>query len=125
MKQNKYLKAIGLKREDYDYKLWGKLTKRGKQIKKATGLDMRECYDLDYSMIAFMYSRLLFFREHTDKDTIENKFTIDDIEYTFDECVDKICKVFRDYLIEGQSVDFDEFDRAFIFLAKIIPFLWE
>ena len=123
MKRNKYLKAIGLKRGDYDYKQWGKLTKRGKQIKKATGLDMRECYDLDYSMIAFMYSRLLFFREHTDKE--ESKFTIDDVEYTFSECVDKICKVFKDYLIEGQSVDFDEFDRAFIFLAKIIPFLWE
>lgn len=88
---NKYLEDIGLKRETSDITKYSK-SKRLKKRKKKTGIDYRECYNLDISIAAYIYSRLKAYRKHTISDLESKEDDFGDYHGTLKGAIDIVLK---------------------------------
>ena len=132
MMTNKYLTDIGLKENEIGTNFVSDNDKRAPQWekeRKTYGFDQRETWNLDQQFAQWLYSRLCMFEEVTIADTTKTKITIDEKEYTQEECINIIkdaCKTYM--LIDIWSDEFEnavtKMEQAMVIWGKILPAMW-
>ena len=149
---NKYARKLGLSRSNIDVTTWS-IGKRGRKIKSKTGVDFRECYNLDHTLALYIYSRLKAYKKYTVCDLEYDKDRdFGDVHGTMRQAIDEVLKGLKLYLKEQTVMTGDEkyldkckeylgltevdetFEwkapllvcrRAFIILADLVPSLWD
>ena len=149
---NKYAEKLGLSHSNTDITTWA-LGKRYKKIKDKTGVDFRECFEFDMTLVLFIYSRLKAYKKYTICDLnydLDRDFG--DVHGTMGEAIDEVLKGLKLYLQEHRVssgndkylnkckkyLKITEVDetfkykapllvcrRAFIILADLVPSLWD
>ena len=94
------------------------------------GFDKRDTYNLDYTLVAWLYERLRYFQSDEDVyvDLNYHTFDIDGEELTQLQCIDRMVE---DCKIIMTSDDFTEFDKMeaakndlFIVMSKVYWAMW-
>ena len=106
MQRNKYLDDLGIPIEVYNHKLrFDKRHFKWWKQRRDYGFDDRETWNLDYELVAWLYSHCMMFKEKAG-DVVEleyHKFTYDGKEYTQLEIIDYIIECLGEYLKIGAS----------------------
>ena len=102
---NKYIEDLNLKRANIDVSAWGR-SQKIKKLKKKTGIDYRECHNLDNSIALYVYSRLKCYKEYTIADLEYEAKDYGDFHGTLKEAIDIVLKGLKLYLKRDEySVD--------------------
>lgn len=127
MTMNKYIKDLGIKKENTP---WGWDGDKNRELKwkkqrKIYGFDDRETYGLDFTYAIWLYSRVKMFKDVAEKvvDLSYHKFTIDEKEYTQIEVIDQILENTEIYLTSS-DLNADKLVKAAELFAKILPAMW-
>ena len=94
---NKYIEDLGYKYEETDIRTWV-MGKNTRKIKKKTGIDYRECYNLDDSIAMYIYSRLKAYKRYTITDLEYEDKDYGEFNGTLKEGIDIVLKGLKLYL---------------------------
>lgn len=109
-KKNKYLEEAGI--STYPANHWGGIdsfksllsARRSLREKRRTGIDPRECWDMDTSLYEWVYSNLCQLLKDTNADLSFHKFTFKNKTYTEEEFINYL----KDLCLK--LINFDEFE---------------
>lgn len=119
------LKDIGIEKENTP---WGWLPddqrqKKWKQEREDHGFDEREMWNLDITLLEFIYPRLKYFKDYG-INFVDEPFEYQNETMTLKEAIDKILYGIELYLKNDYIEVPKESDYALHLLAYILPMLW-
>lgn len=130
MKLGKYLKDLGLRKEDIPSGWGGRFFRRIKWFKQRLkyGFDDRETYSLNSTFNLWLYQRLMMYNEINIVDTTFHKYTFEGKEITFQECIDKMLEGLKIALVinefEYTPEEAKKVEDVVKIFALCFPSLW-
>jgi hypothetical protein len=144
---NKYLKDLGCNRNNIDPTKFSRSSKT-KKLKEKTGIDYRECYNLDMSIAVYIYSRLSLYKDHTITDLRYEEKDYGDYHGFLDDAINVVLTGLRLYIRQSDTEkylkkcqkyldletrpDFFQYTaaelsykKAMNMFANIAPYLWD
>lgn len=134
--KNKYLEELGLKKGEYglyDPEKNDKRKKKWKKQRKKFGFDERETWNLNDTMVEWMYSHLMMYTEIGGKTVDLNYHTFDFNGRMFSELeaiefIKEKCRRYLTFELTDDDMTYDEINaemkEALHLLAEIFPALW-
>ena len=125
----KYLKDIGVKREDIPkhYFPFDKRQFKWAKERRKYGFDSRETWSLDYTFALWIYERLMMYKEVNCIDTDFHTYKSKGETLTFTQCIDKMIEGFKikakDSYVPGDE-DWQKIDDAFKLFGLCHNSLW-
>lgn len=126
---SKYLLDLGLEEDDIPQNLCPDDSRQEnwKNARKEFGFDERETWNLNYSIVLYIYTRLKMYDEINIVNTGFHKFEHKNRDITFQEGIDIVLKCCETYLTIDDTWS-EEFykssEELFEVLGKIFPALW-
>lgn len=78
--------------------------KKYKNYEEKYGVFPPDCWDLDYTMLCYLYERLLQYKRDACVDLTYHKFTFDGKEYTQEELIDEMIEIAEFVLMDLDKV---------------------
>ena len=134
--KNKYLEELGLKKGGYglyDPEKNDKRKKKWKKQRKKFGFDERETWNLNNTMVEWLYSHLMMYTEIGGKTVDLNYHTFDFNGRMFSELeaiefIKEKCRRYLTFELTDDDMTYDEINaemtEALHLLAEIFPALW-
>jgi len=131
---SKYLSELGITEDRFPHN-WGLADERQKeweQQREEHGFDVRETWSLDMAFYLWVYPRLKMFDEVNIIDTEAEEVIIDNIKYTFQECINIMLEGWKIILTDGdypwfKKEDKEKIDKILLankIFGHVLPMLW-
>jgi len=128
MQRNKYLDDLGIPINKYGTNFTkGDFHKRKRWTKqrKLYGFDDRETWNLDYTFIEWLYSRLMMYKEVSIVDLNFNKYEFEGKEISQGEAIDYILNICKEVLKNDKYIKHNEnLNKAIKLFADILHDMW-
>lgn len=128
MVKNKYLDDLGIEKRHYGTNFCSDHDKRSPDwaIERMTyGFDQRETWNLEYTFVEWLYTRLMMYCKVNIIDTTYHKIEWQGKELTQQECIDLLINAAKEFLIDTED---DKKFLAFCDLmplwGKLLPYMW-
>jgi hypothetical protein len=128
MIKNKYMEDLGIEKRHYGTNFCSDDDKRSPDWafeKTLFGFDQRETWNLNYTFIEWLYTRLMMFCEVNIIDTSYHKIEWQGKELTMQECIDILINVSKEFLLDTDD------DNKFLAVCdlmplwgKLLPYMW-